>query len=859
MKRAAALALGPLATAVAARRGRGSARAALALAFAVLELVACARLPDIGDDECGNGVIEPPEDCDSFGIDGGAPCRPKGDVGECHLDCSPTGAGHDACPLGWGCDLGGICRRPTGEYTPPREFEVGTAALLASADFDGDGRADVLSSEPLDPFGVTRIKFHYFDEEGELSDTRPFPRLLLSPAIARMNDDARADVVFTDERVGMLLGRTDRSSVPETFSSYRFPGTAIRTLTVRDALIEDTSAFLVFALFEGVAGVYVPDTANSGVPRRLGALPAPVERFAGDPVAAQVIEAAPCKQTLVAFQGEARFTLFDVCQPGSGSDVVWRPEMTVSEIALDPPEPIVNGLLAADVNGDGHLDVIAGAAERSFVAYGDGQALATAVPWTITPFGAEPVGNVPMPLTVGDVTGDGLADFVFPTGILLSQPSSLGQSLYPAGSSGQQRWTAAVIADLNANGHLDILAGSSDRPGLSFFNGTSTPDFTFFDMPTSRPIQELVVGDFDGDFIQDVAFTQDSGSGQSERAVMMAFGAPFGAPLAPVAVARLPNVEQMMAYREAKLDNLLISSSEGDAAERRGVLTLLAGSGDRIPVALYELTTFAADSSSNGSIGLRVLGGAFTGSAPGDVLAVGSPGEPTDATLQFWLLPALASSPGTPVLLAGALPADVHPVVGEGGLSLFGAAADLDGDGRDEALFATPAGDGEQCALLAFEVEPDRVTLRSDVRVAEPCARAEIAAVHADGDGRPDLGWLTGRADGSDRSFSILWNDGAGGFSAERRSVIADRSVSPQAFAVLGDSGARGTQVVYATQTGLERVSITATRALGAPEPLLPLEGCTGLTAADVDGDGATDLVAAARGNLHVLRAGLVL
>lgn len=829
------------------------------LAFALLELAACVRLPQIGNDECGNGVIEPPEDCDSFGIDGGALCRPKGAVGECHLDCSPTGAGRDACPSGWGCDLGGICRRPTGEFNPPREFEVGTAAVLASADFDGDGRADVLSSEPLDAFGVTRMKFHYFDEQGELRDTRPFPRLLLSPAIARMNDDARADVVFTDERVGMLLGRTDRSWVPETFSSYRFENTAIRTLTVRDALVEDTSGFLVFALFEGVTGVYVPDTANSGLPRRLGTLPAPVERFVGEPVAAQVIEGAPCKQTLLAFEGEARFTLFDVCQPGPTGSIVWRPQMTVTEIALDPPEPIVSGLLAADVNGDGHLDVIAGAAERSFVAYGDGQALATAVPWSITPAEGEPITDVPMPLAVGDVTGDGAADVVFPGGILLSQPSTTGQSVYASGSAGQQRWTAAVIADLNSNGHPDILTGSSDRPGLNFFNGTGTPDFTFFAMPTSRPVQRLVVGDFDGDFIEDVAFTQDSGSGQAELAVMMAFGAPFGPPLPSVAVARLPNVEQMMAYREARLTHVLISSSEGLDAGRRGVLTLLTGSGDRIPVALYELTTFAADSSSNGSLGVRVLGGAFTSTTPGDVLAIGSPGTPADATLQFWLLPALASSPGTPVLLAGALPADVHPAVGDGGLSLFGAAADLDGDGRDEALFAMPGQSSEECALLVFAVEPDHVTLRSDVRVAEPCVRAEIAAVHADGDGSLDVAWLTGRADGSERSFAILWNDGAGGLSADRRSVVADRSVSPQAFALVEDSSARGKRVVFATVAGLESIAITATRALGAPEPLLPLEGCTGLTAADVDGDGATDLVAAARGNLHVLRAGLVL
>jgi len=829
-----------------------------------LTLAACVRLPEIGDDECGNGVIEPPEDCDTFGVDGGALCRPKGALGECHLDCSSTG--RDACPTGWGCDLAGICRRPTGGFTAAREFEVGTAATLASADFDGDGRADVLSAEPLDSYGVTRIKFHYFDEEGELSDTRPFPHLLLAPTLARMNDDARADVVFTDERVGLLLGRTDRSWVPETFSSYRFPDTAIRTLTVRDALIEDTSGFVVFARFEGVDGVYVPDPTNNGVPRRLGALPAPVERFVGDPVAAQVIEGAPCAQALVAIQGDTHFGLYDMCTLGPDNGSLWRPEMTVVDVALDPPQPIDHGPLAADVNGDGHIDVLVGSGDSTFVAYGDGATLATAVPFTLTMPGAPaPEPSVPMPLAAGDVTGDGVTDFVFPTGMLMSQPSSLGQSLYSSGAAGQQAWTSAVIADLNANGFPDVLIGSSERPGLTFFNGTGTPDVIYFSIPTSRPVQRLVTGDFDGNSIEDVAFTQDNGN-QAEVNVMMAFGAPFGAPLPGVAVARLPNVEQMMQYRQARVSNLLISSSEASDKNRRGVLTLLTGSTDRIPVALYELNTFAADSSVDASLAVRAVGGAFTSPTPGEVLSIGSPDVPMDATLEFWLLPAPVMSPGAPgrdgqlgppTLLAGALPADVHPATGAGGLTLAAAAADLDGDGRDEALLAMPGADAEHCALLAYEVDVDRVTLRSEVQVPEPCARTEIAAVHADDDGRLDVVWLTGRADGIDRSLAIVWNDGAGQLSADLRSVIAERAVSPQAFALLENRGQRGTSMVYATRFGLERVAITPTRDLGEPETLAPLESCTGLTAADVDGDGAVDLVAAAGGNLHVLKAGL--
>lgn len=835
-------------------------RFARALVTSALSLAACTRLPEIGDRECGNGVIEPPEDCDTFGDDAGALCRPKGSVGECHLDCSRGAAERSVCPAGWGCDLGGICRPPTGSFEPPREYEVGAAALLSSADFDGDGRQDVLSAEPFDPFGVTRIKFHYFDERGTLAETRSFPHQLLSPAVAQMNGDPLADVLFTDARVGMLLGRADRSWLPETFSSYRIPGTAIRTLTALDAPVDGGPAFVVFAVFgDQGPGVYIPDAANSGFPRQLGTLPTPIDALVGDPVAGQVIEGAPCRQAFLAVTGESRFSMLDFCTVGPAGAPRWRPEVSTQLIELDPPDAIALPPQVVDMNGDGHLDVIVGSAERAFVAYGDGSTLATAVPYELTA-GDAGLSTMPMPLAAGDVTGDGRVDFVFPDGLLLSGPSSLptgGQ--YTPVFGGQRRWTVAAIADVNANGLLDIVAGSSERPGLELYNGTGSADLTYFPIATSRPVQRIGVGDFDGDLVEDVAFTQSGGGVGTDSQVMISFGVPFGPPLPGVAVARLANVEQMTTYREAKLSHLLIASSEDDGVARRGVLTLLTGSGDRLPVALYELTTFAADSSVNGSNAARVLGGAFTSTVQGDVLALAFNGLPADAGLQFWLLPALASSPGTPSLLAGGLPADVHPVVGNAeGLSLAGAGADLDGDGRDEALLAMPGEDEGHCALIALGVETDRVLEKQRLAVAEPCARIELAALDGDSDGRADVVWLTGRADGSDRRLSIFWNDGAGGLSAEARSIISDHAASPQAFAVLKANAGRGAGVAYATPFGVELVSFAAaTRELGAAEPLAALAGATGLTAADVNGDGTVDLVAASGGNLQVLAAGL--
>lgn len=673
--------------------------------WALALLGACAKLPEIGAGECGNGVIEPPEDCDTFGAaDGGAECRPEGAVGECHFDCTPDSDGdRPECPTGWGCDSAGLCRKPTGEFEPLlREYEVGSAVSLSGGDFDGDGNADLMSLEAPEGLGSTRARFHYFDDQAELRESREYSRAVFLPEVTDLSGDGRSDVIFTDSRVGVLLGRADRAWVPETFSSYRLLDTSIRTLGVFETPVQQAPGFVVFASLDGIAGVYVPDSANAGVPRLLGELTGPNETLAGDPVGGHLIEdraASPCAQIVFAVRGEAQFWVLDVCgRDMATGQPIWQDALRTA-VPLVPPEPVDAAPLIADVNADGHLDVLVGANGRVQVAYGDGTALAPASPIRLRIDGVPEPTDIEMPLAVGDLTGDGGADFVFGDRALFSLPASTPDQFdYLVSLVAEPgHWTAAAIADFNANGSLDLALASTRRSGVDFFNSSGDGWLTQFRITTARPIQHLAVGDFNGDFINDLSLSQIGAQSASADSVLIAYGEPAGGPAAPIQVASLTELEQIGVVREGAVDYMVLSSSELRAGQRWGVLTLLSGgAGNDLPVALYELTRFAADSSTLGAAALRAVGGRFTSEDQGDVFAIGAPAAgPYDPSLvlEFWLLPALTTDVGTPVLLEGRWPSHLNAISGTGveaTMHLSMHAGDFDADGSTRSRWSCP-------------------------------------------------------------------------------------------------------------------------------------------------------------------------
>jgi hypothetical protein len=176
---------------------RLTAALSLVCLLTCLPLAGCSETQHVPLGECGNHIVEAGEDCD-----GGSSCNAA-----CRLTCSTKEM--KFCPTGWGCDESeGVCRAASGQFEVV-VMAAASDATLQVADFDGDGRDDLLTFNPNGELSSV----YYFDRGQAIERTVNLPAATAA-ATANMTGDAAPDILLSSD----LAASAFRSMPSRSFS-----------------------------------------------------------------------------------------------------------------------------------------------------------------------------------------------------------------------------------------------------------------------------------------------------------------------------------------------------------------------------------------------------------------------------------------------------------------------------------------------------------------------------------------------------------------------------------------------------------------------------------------------------------------
>jgi hypothetical protein len=540
-----------------------------------------------------------------------------------------------------------------------------------------------------------------------------------------------------------------------------------------------------------------------------------------------------------------------------------------------PPTRVKTGtnpgtLVLGDVNGDGKPDLVVGTTQDQGVAFflNDGKG-------TFTAGGSQYLGVVPGALVVGDVNGDGKAD------IVAGSPSGRSSFDEPVAfhtllNDGAGKFTVAAtsltgragvvsleLADMDGDKKMDLVAGirtSAAGSVLVLPNAGGAAPFsaaTALALPTDDYLSVARVGDMDDDGRPDLVATDQlttvvtvwlrRGPGTTLDTNSFVQQDPFFASYAPEDLA----VGDLNA--DGKLDVAYVD--EFAAGVLPGLGNGALTSSQSLPVALALSSCAAPDMNGDGSADLvctRTSGAPGEGSVfvrlgmaggtlapPTEYIAGGDAGEFVVADVNGDSAPDMVAADGQNknlfVMLNrgnGTLDAPVTYATETEGL-LHVALGDLNGDGKPDIVCASNPGSSVQVRL-------NNGSGAFGAAVSYPAVAANGLVVgDLSGDGKADV-VVSGGAD-----VQLLLNAGTGdGTLTAATSLPTGLDVAPDALA-LGDLDRDGKlDLIGATQNLVVMRNLGA--ATFAPAVVYETSWYGGQPAvADINGDGAPDLVAA--------------
>jgi hypothetical protein len=244
----------------------------------------------------------------------------------------------------------------------------------------------------------------------------------------------------------------------------------------------------------------------------------------------------------------------------------------------------LEGVAAADFNGDGKLDLAISIVASGTVSIRPGTGLGTFLP------GPDIfVGTAPFFTAVADFNGDGKPDLAVAnilSGTVSIRPGT-GDFTFTAKPDvvvGKQPFSVAV-GDFNGDGKQDLVVANAESNNVSVRLGNGGGTFAAEpDIVGSQPAS-VAVGDFNGDGKQDLAVA--NGNGNNVTVLLNTFPSPLPHPSPTPAPIRSAAQIVAVAFRQKGIARVRVKDAATGAL--RGVLTPFKGFGGRLRLQLQDV------------------------------------------------------------------------------------------------------------------------------------------------------------------------------------------------------------------------------------------------------------------------------
>ncbi len=387
-----------------------------------------------------------------------------------------------------------VALSPAGKGTAAPQYTVGGAPeSIAVADLAGDGKLDLITANFAD--GTVSVLSGKGDGTFRAATTIPVGAGPTFVAVADLNGDGKPDILVSnssDATLGVLLGNGDGTFKPETLTAFgAVPATTTLQMLVVGDFDHDGNVDVVSTTTDinGETVVYLRGKGD-------GTFRAPVSILSG--LVVRYLQAADV-------DGDGNLDLI----MGSFTNATLRVRFGDGHGGFGKPQDYpasginsglgVQAFVATDIDGDGKPDIAAVNSSAGFiqVLYNDGSG-GFHLPNSYA------TGHIPSDVANGDLNGDGHADLVE----IDSADGTLGVRLgvgngtfgplqtYGVGSHPQR----VLLADLDGDGKLDAVTVNNGDATVSVLLGNGDGTFqSARSFPAGANPVDLAIADMDQD------------------------------------------------------------------------------------------------------------------------------------------------------------------------------------------------------------------------------------------------------------------------------------------------------------------------------------------------------------------------